>query len=239
MPFLLIAFLSGVLTALAPCVLPIIPAVIGGSVSGDNHKKPYIVTFSLLISIVVFSLILKGSTLLIAVPDLFWRILSGSIIIFFGLTLIFPMLWDKLTSRARLFERSQKLLGGAYKKDGVGGAILIGVALGPVFTSCSPVYLLILSTILPRSFAEGLIAIVAYALGLCLVLLLVGIFGQRIIHRFDWAANPYGWFKRSLGVFLVVAGLLIVSGLDRQIQQLVITTGILDITKVEQRLLGQ
>jgi len=239
MPFLLIAFLSGMLTALAPCVLPIIPAVVGGSINGNDNKKPYVVTASLLVSIIVFSLLLKGSTLLIAVPDLFWRIVSGGIVILFGLTLVFPLLWDKLTSRTKIFERSQRLLGGAYKKGGIGGAILIGVALGPVFTSCSPVYLLILSTIIPRSFAEGLIAIIAYALGLCLVLLLVGIFGQKLIRKFNWASNPNGWFKRGLGVFLVIAGLLIVSGLDRQIQQLVISSGILDITKVEQRLLGQ
>lgn len=156
----------------------------------------------------------------------------------FGLTLVFPLLWDKLTGWAHLFDSSQRALGGAYKRGGLGGAILIGALLGPVFSSCSPVYLFILSTVLPRNFAEGIVYIVAYALGLCLVLLLVGIFGQRIIAKFAWATDPYGWFKRSIGILLVVAGLAIITGLDRSLQQYVVDSGILDITKLEQRLLG-
>ncbi len=238
MPLIIIAFLAGVLTALAPCVLPIIPVVIGGSVGGKpDRRKPFIVCASLLVSIVAFTLLLKGSTLLISVPDVFWRTLSGVMIAFFGLTLLFPLLWDKLTAWTGIFNKSQRALGGAYKKGGVGGAVMIGAMLGPVFSSCSPVYLFILSTVLPRNFLEGIIYIVAYALGLCVVLLLVGIFGQKVIAKFAWATNPYGWFKRGTGVLLVLAGLAIVSGADRSLQQYVVDRGILDITKVEQQLL--
>lgn len=237
MSLILIAFIAGILTALAPCVLPILPVVVGGSVSGNSKIRPYLVTASLFFSVILFTLILKGSTLLIAVPDIFWRLLSGIFIILFGLTLVFPQLWDKLTSWAHIYESSQRALGGAYKKKGLGGAILVGVMLGPVFTSCSPVYLFILSAVLPRNFAEGVLYIASYALGLCLVLLLVGIFGQRIVHKFEWASNPYGWFKRSVGILLVIAGLLIITGFDRVIQQFVIEKGYLDITRVEEQLL--
>jgi len=237
MPLLLISFIAGVLTALAPCVLPILPVVVGGSVSDHNKYRPYIITASLFLSIILFTLLLKGSTLLISVPDIFWRSVSGIFIIIFGLTLVFPLLWDKLTSWSHVYESSQRALGGAHKKKGPIGSIFVGMMLGPVFTSCSPVYLFILSAVLPRSFAEGVLYIAAYALGLCTVLLLVGIFGQKAIHKFAWASNPYGWFKRSIGVLLVVAGLLIITGLDRKLQLFVIETGILDITKIEEKLL--
>ncbi len=239
MPLILISFLAGILTALAPCVLPIIPVVIGGSISGDknDNKKPYIVTLSLFISIVVFTLLLKGSTLFIQIPDAFWRYFSATVIIFFGATLTFPGFWTKLTGKLRLYEDSQGLLGKAYKRGGIGGAILIGAALGPVFSSCSPVYLFLLSAVLPSNFGLGLIYIIAYALGLCLVLLLVGIFGQKIITKFGWASNPNGWFKRGLGIVLIVASLLILTGLDRSIQLYVIEHEILDVTKIDQILL--
>lgn len=237
MPIVLISYLAGVLTALAPCVLPILPVVVGGSVSDGNKSRPYIVTLSLFCSIIIFTLLLKGSTLLLAVPDIFWRLLSGVFIVLFGLTLVFPLLWDKLTSWSHIYESSQRALGGANKTRGIFGSILVGAMLGPVFTSCSPVYLFILSAVLPRNFADGVLAIAAYALGLCSVLLLIGIFGQRAVHKFAWAANPYGWLKRTIGALLVVAGILIITGLDRKLQLLVIETGILDITKVESQLL--
>ena len=237
MPFIVISFFAGVLTALAPCVLPIIPVVIGGSISEGDNKKPYVVVLALLVSIVIFTLLLKGSTLLINIPDAFWRYTSGILIVFFGLTLLLPLLWEKISAPFHFYEKSQRALGGAYKKGGFGGAVLIGIALGPVFTSCSPVYLFILSTVLPKNFAEGLLYIISYALGLCLVLLTVGLLGQRIITKFNWAANPNGWFKRSVGILLIIAGLLIVSGYDRKIQQYVIDKGILDITRIEQKFL--
>lgn len=237
MPLILLAFLAGILTALAPCVLPIIPVVIGSSVSDKDKKKPYIVVFSLFVSIILFTLILKGTTLLIDIPDIFWKVLSGIFIILFGLTLVFPLLWDKITEPLKLYSKSQRLLAKSSQKKGYGGDILIGFALGPVFSSCSPVYLFILSTVLPTNFALGVIYIVSYALGLCLVLLLVGVFGQKLINKFEWAINPYGWFKRGLGIVLIVAGIFIITGLDRAIQQYVITTGFLDITFIEKSFL--
>lgn len=237
MPLIFIAFLSGVLTALAPCVLPIIPVVIGGSISGNDNKKPYVVVSALMLSIVVFTLLLKGSTVLISVPDSFWRYFSGGVIILFALTMLFPIQWASIS--VRFYTYSQQRLSSGYRKGGLGGAILIGLALGPVFTSCSPVYLFILSAVLPQNFVAGLIYIIAYALGLCSVLLLVGIFGQRVIHKFDWASNPNGWFKKIIGALLLLAGLLIITGFDRKIQQYVIERNILDITKVEHRILGK
>jgi cytochrome c-type biogenesis protein len=236
MPIIIIAFLSGILTALAPCVLPIIPVVIGGSIGDNDRRKPYIVVISLFFAITIFTLLLKGSTLLISIPDIFWKLVSGVFIILFGLTLVFPVFWAKVS--AKLYDRSQHALGGASKQKGIFGAILIGFALGPVFTSCSPVYLFILSTVLPTSFITGLIYIMAYALGLSLVLLLVGIFGQRLLMKFKWALDPNGWFKKGLGIFLILVGLIIISGFDRSLQQFVIDRHILDVTQLEQKLLN-
>ncbi len=211
--------------------------VIGSSVSDKDKKKPYIVVFSLFVSIILFTLILKGTTLLIDIPDIFWKVLSGIFIILFGLTLVFPLLWDKITEPLKLYSKSQRFLAKSSQRKGYGGDILIGFALGPVFSSCSPVYLFILSAVLPTNFALGVIYIISYALGLCLVLLLVGVFGQKLINKFEWAINPYGWFKRGLGIVLIVAGIFIISGFDRTIQQYVITTGFLDITFIEKSFL--
>ena len=65
MLLLLISFIAGVLTILAPCVLPLLPVIIGGSISGKTKEKsrPYIIAASLAASLVVFTLLLKLSTL--------------------------------------------------------------------------------------------------------------------------------------------------------------------------------
>jgi cytochrome c biogenesis protein CcdA len=234
--FFFISFLAGVLTAAAPCVLPIVPVVIGGAAKDKNFWRPFIVVGSLFVSIIVFTLILKASTALINIPVWFWNYLAGGIVVFFGLTLFLPKIWEKIQSKLKLYDKSNRFLGKGYQKGGVLGAIMVGAALGPVFSSCSPVYLLILSVTLPQNFGKGLFYIVGYALGLCLILLLVAKFGQVVINKFKWLEDPNGWFKRGLGVFLILVGLAVILGVDRTVQTWLIENGIYK-TDFEQKLL--
>lgn len=234
--FFFIAFLAGILTAAAPCVLPIVPVILGGSVAEKDRFRPYIVVGALFVSIIVFTLILKASTALIGIPPWVWNYLSGGIVIFFGLTLFLPSLWEKIQGKLKLYDKSNRFLGKGYTKGGFWGAIMIGAALGPVFSSCSPVYLLILSVTLPTNFAKGLFYIAGYALGLCLILLLVAKFGQVLINKFKWLEDPNGWFKRGLGFFLILVGIAVITGFDRGIQAWLIERGIYSPTEIEQKL---
>ncbi len=70
------SFFAGVLTILAPCVLPVLPVVLAGSVSERQKWYPYLVTLSLAGSIVLFTILLKASTLFIDIPSSFWKYLS-------------------------------------------------------------------------------------------------------------------------------------------------------------------
>ncbi len=73
---LLSSFVAGILTILAPCVLPVLPVVLAGSVTEKKWWYPYLVTLSLALSVVLFTVLLKASTLLIDIPPSFWKILS-------------------------------------------------------------------------------------------------------------------------------------------------------------------
>ncbi len=218
MLLLLLSFTAGVLTVLAPCTLPLLPIIIGGSAGGTSKRSPYIITLALAGGIVLFTLLLKFSTLFINIPQNVWSIISGSIIIILGITNVFPVLWEKINIGLGLGSRSSQLLSESAAHKNRWGDILIGLSLGPVFSSCSPTYFLILATVLPRSLAVGTLYLVAYALGLALILLLVSILGRRFTARAAWATDPKGWFKRGLGVVFIIIGLVIFTGTDKKIQ---------------------
>jgi len=212
------SFVAGMLTILAPCILTLLPVIIGSTASSKDPSKPFIVTASLGVSIVIFTLLLKASTIFISVPPYFWNYLSGGIVLLFGIFLIFPNVWELISVKLGFSDSSHALLHKAGDKDSILGSVLIGAALGPVFSSCSPTYFIILATVLPVSFLEGLIYLIVYAFGLTLILGLIGYFGQRIIIKLKWAANPKGIFKKSMGVLLILVGIFIITGYDKVVE---------------------
>lgn len=240
MTFLIISFVAGILTVLAPCVLPLLPVIIGGSVADTRSRlKPYIITISLTVSVVLFTLVLKFATVFINIPPTFWQYLSGGIIIIFGLITLFPGLWDKwaLKFNLMLSRKSNRMLAEGVKRESFIGDIIIGASLGPVFSSCSPTYFVILATVLPQSFFAGLIDLIAYSIGLSLSLLLISKLGQKLVGRLDGVSDPKGWFKRSLGILFLVVGIFIITGFDKDIQTYVTEKSFFDVTKVEQNYL--
>jgi cytochrome c biogenesis protein CcdA/thiol-disulfide isomerase/thioredoxin len=199
-------------------------------------RRIVVVTLSLGVSVVLFTLLLKASTALIAVPQSFWQSVSGSIIVGLGLAMVFPRLWDVVPFLNTVNKESNKALAVGYSKQNIAGDVLTGAALGPVFSSCSPTYFLILATVLPRSIPEGLLHLFAFALGLCGGLFVVALAGQKLLERLGVASDPRGWIKKSMGVLFVVLGVAIFLGLDKKLEVFA-AERFFDVTKVEHVLL--
>ncbi|WP_431778941.1 cytochrome c biogenesis CcdA family protein [Microbacterium aurantiacum] len=230
---LLGALAAGILTVAAPCVLPLLPVIVGGTIvrGGDARRarwRPYVIAGSLAVSVVVFTLALKAATALLGVPPQVWQIVSGVIIILLGIDLVVPALWDRVSTRLRLQARSGAALDKTVSRQSVSGDILTGAALGPVFSSCSPTYALIVAVVLPVSFAEGVTYVVAYAVGLAGMLLLIALLGRGLVRRLGWMADPNGWFRRIIGVLFILVGVAVITGFDKQIQTWVLDAGLYD-----------
>lgn len=229
MTVLILAFVAGVLTVLAPCMLPLLPVIVGGSLTGQKDwRKPFIITASLALSIVIFTLLLKATTTLLGVPPMVWELISGTIIIALGLSFIWPAEWEKLAARLNL--STGRLLGRAGKHKGLLGDLLTGAALGPVFTSCSPTYAFIVAAVLPASYGLGVLYLGVYALGVATILLLIALVGQKVVGALAWASNPRGWFKKAVGAAFIIVGLLVASGLQKQLESYLVSQGWYDAT---------
>ncbi|MEO5780953.1 MAG: DUF3179 domain-containing (seleno)protein [Arthrobacter oryzae] len=233
MELLPLAFLAGILTVLSPCVLPLLPVVLAGSAAEENRRAPYIIIASLAVSVVLFTLLIKATTVLLGVPSNVWLIISGALVAFIGASLAFPRIWDRLAEGLKLHEASGRLSAGTATRTGTSRNVLLGFSLGPAFTSCSPTYGLILAVVLPANFTVGLSNLAAYTVGLAAVLLLVALGGRKVTKRLGWATNPNGRFRRGLGVFLVLVGLLIASGQIRTIETWLIDRGFLGTVALE------
>jgi cytochrome c biogenesis protein CcdA/thiol-disulfide isomerase/thioredoxin len=233
MSLFFLALFAGVLTALAPCVLPLLPLIVGSSLVGGSKYRTYIIIGSMVASLFFFTIVLKATTTLLGVPPYVWQFISGVIIIGLGITSIWPHLYEIFATKSGFYGFSQRFLGANATKSGVLSAILTGIALGPVFSSCSPTYALILATILPTSFALGLFYLGIYIIGLAAMLLLVVALGRKFTSRLGWALNPDGWFKRGLGILFVLIGFAVLTGYDKQLENYVEGVQFLNVSNLE------
>ena len=229
------------MTILAPCILPLLPVIVGHSITDPtlNRKRLFVVVLSLGISIILFTLLLKASSLLIDIPEDFWKWISGSIIFLFGLTMLFPNIWENFSFANTLSLKSNKVLTTGYQKNSIWGDVIIGASLGPIFSACSPTYFVILATVLPVSFFLGIVYLFTYVLGLSLALIIIALIGERIMTKVGKVSDPNGWFKKIFGVIFIMVAIAIISGYDKKLQISLLDAGFLDVTKIEQKLLDK
>lgn len=151
--------------------------------------------------------------------------------------MIFPDIWTKVPFIARLSIASNKAVGAGYQKKSGTGDILIGAALGPVFTTCSPTYLFIIATALPASLITGLFYLTGFVFGLAAVLLLIAYFGERITNAVTKRMGTADTIKRLFGVVILLVGLTIVTGLDKKLETAILDAGYGATTDLENDLL--
>lgn len=227
MAFFLISFLAGVLTVLAPCILPLLPIVIGSSEAGEKKlsRRALTVIGTLSFSVTLFTLLLKASTLLITIPQSFWAGFSGAVIVLVGIAIVFPDVWAKVPLVNRVSRASNKAVGSGYQKKSTWGDALIGLALGPVFTTCSPTYLFIIASILPASFAAGLVYLFGFTAGLALALLAIAFFGQRLVNALVQRMGQADRVKQAFGVLIIIVGVMVMTGYDKKLEVWILDSG--------------
>lgn len=117
--------------------------------------------------------------------------------------------------------------------------VFMGFALGPVFSSCSPTYALILAIVLPAWFLFWFISLISYTLWLATILFAIAIFGQKLVKKLKWVSDPNSRFKKVLWVIFVLVGIAIITWYDKKIEAAVLDAGFLNTTIFEQSIIDE
>jgi cytochrome c biogenesis protein CcdA/thiol-disulfide isomerase/thioredoxin len=203
-----LAFVAGMITAVSPCVFPVLPIVLGSGVGG-SRRRPYAIIAGL--ATCFFVSILFASWLLdvLGLPKDLLRNVSIGLLFLFAATLIFPRL-------ALLIERPLARLSRRPSGD-LGGGFLLGCALGFVFVPCAgPALAFVTTSAAARDFGPKTVGVaLAYTLGASLVMLGIAVGGQRLSIR---ARSRVAELRVAFGVVLAAAALGLVFNLDQKVQ---------------------
>ena len=205
-----VAFVAGIVTALSPCVLPVLPIVLAGGATGGS-RRPFAVVAGLVVSFTVFSL--TAATLLTALglPDDLLRNLAIAVVVVVGLGLLWPRLGD-------LLGRPFYALARRPPSD-TGGGFVLGLSLGLLFTPCAgPVIAAVATVAATQDLTLSAFAItLAYGLGAGLVLLGFALAARRGLGLPGARAHAPA-IRRALGAAVLAVAVLMVLGVDKKLQ---------------------
>ena len=207
----LFAFVAGAGTAISPCVLPVLPALLSASATGGRRRPLAIVlglatTFA--ITVAGFAEVVDG----VGLGDGALRSIAVVVLIGFGVALLAPRLTDRLEAPLSRLAR----FGPRSTGDGFWSGLGVGAALGFVYAPCAGP---ILAAVISVSAASGTtVAIaIAYSLGSAVVLLVLCLGGRRVLDRVR-AAGRGPVLQRALGIVMLATALAVATDADVRFQ---------------------
>ncbi len=220
MVVLLFAFAAGLVTVLAPCVLPVLPIVLsGGAVQG--RLRPWGIIFGVVLSFSVFTLALSWAVQQLGFSPNFSR--NFGIVVLAGLGALF-LVPNALTTFEGWISARLRRSGRPTQRHGFGGGFLLGISLGAVWTPCAgPILAGVVAAAQTGQVDSRLMAItIAYAIGAALPMGLIAGLGQRIVARVRWVGQRLNRVQQVFGVMLIVVAILMATNLDRRVQSWII-----------------
>lgn len=226
---LTLAFVAGVLTLLSPCVLPLVPIVLGAAQS-RHRMGPAALGLGLALSFTLVGLFVATIGFAIGLDADLFRTIGGAIMVAIGLVLLIPAAQRGLATAGGPLTQWAHGPMQRLEEKGPFGQIVMGLLLGLVWAPCVGPTLGAASVLAAQGDSLGLVALtmLVFGIGAALPLVLIGLASRETIARFRGGLGGAGKAgKIILGGLLLTMGLLILSGVDR-----ILETWLIDVSPV-------
>jgi cytochrome c biogenesis protein CcdA len=221
---ILLALLVGALSTLSPCVLPLLPIVLGAAVS-QHRYGPAALAAGLGLSFVAIGLFVATIGFSIGLDGAVFRLVAAALMVGFGAVLMLPSLQTRLAVAGGPLSNWAEQRFGGIKGTGLAGQFAVGLLLGAVWSPCVGPTLGAASVLAAQGRDLGQVALtmIAFGLGAATPLLVLGTLSrQAMVGLRDRLLTTGRWGKFALGGVLVAVALLIFTGGDRVFETLIV-----------------
>jgi len=209
---------AGALSTLSPCVLPLIPIVLGAAAAKHPHG-PLALAVGLALSFTAIGVFVATIGFAIGLDGDLFRLVGGGMLLAFGLVLLLPNLQSRLAVAAGpVGDWTDRRFGG-IATGGLRGQFGVGLLLGVVWAPCVGPTLGAASLMAARgeNLVEVTLTMLMFGIGAAVPLLLLGMLSREAFQRWRGRLLASGTGgKKGLGAALLLVGLLVMSGLDKR-----------------------
>ncbi|MDH2916561.1 MAG: cytochrome c biogenesis CcdA family protein [Gallionella sp.] len=215
-----LSFLAGVLSTLSPCVLPLVP-ILMGSAASSHRFGTFVLVGGLMLSFTLIGVGLGSLGGTIGVEQDTLRVVGGVLLIAFGAVLVSGTLQERFSAAVSRLGVGQGLLA-RFNLSGLHGQFLLGLLLGIVWSPCVGPTLGVAITLASQGQALAQVAAVMlmFSLGAGLPLLAIGMLSRQAMGKWRGRMMEAGQkAKKIFGAALLLIGILVLSGADKSFEK--------------------
>jgi len=198
----ILAFLEGIGLIVSPCILPILPLILSGSLESGN-KRPFGIILGFIITFTFFTLFSKKLVEYSGVNLTSIQNISYGLLILFGII----MLSSFLTEKFSLLTQKLSQVGSDRLEGGFGSGIVFGALVGLIWTPCAGPILaaVIVQTVLQQTTLGSFFIMLAFGLGAGIPMLLIAFFGRAILTHLTFFKKRAIFVRKTLGVIIIAS----------------------------------
>lgn len=217
---LLLSYLAGVLSTLSPCVLPLIPILLGSAVAA-HRLGPYALAAGLTLSFAGVGLFIATIGVSLGIDQAAFRTGAAVLLIVFAVVLLSDRLQERFAAATSSLSGAGENLLSRLTLEGLSGQFILGLLLGVVWSPCVGPTLGAAITLASQGRDLGRVAatMVLFGLGAGTPLVAIGLLSRQALTRARGRLLATGRVgKGLLGAVMLVLGILILTGADKQFE---------------------
>jgi len=204
---IVLAFFEGVALILSPCILPILPIILSGSIEGGK-KRPLGIICGFIITFALFTFFSRKLVFYTGIDLTLIRYISYALLIVFGLIMMSTYLTEKLSIAAQRLTRigsDIKFINNA--EGGFISGIFFGGLVGIIWTPCAGPILaaVIVQTVIQQTSISSFLTVLSFGIGAAVPMFLIAWFGRAIMNRLSFFKAHTDMIRKIIGFIIIIA----------------------------------
>ncbi|MCF8179408.1 MAG: cytochrome c biogenesis CcdA family protein [Sulfuritalea sp.] len=221
-----LSFVAGGLSTLSPCVLPLLPILLGTAVAAHRFG-PLALAAGLMLSFTLLGVFIASVGVALGLDQVLFRNIAAVLLLGVGVVLLSARLQERFAVASSGVSGAGQAVLSRMTLDGLGGQFALGILLGIVWSPCVGPTLGAAVTLASQgeNLVQVAIVMAIFGLGAGLPLMMLGMASREAMLRMRGRLSSVGRLgKQLLGGVMLALGAAILTGGDKLFEAWILDT---------------